>query len=128
MKKQEGITLIALVITIIIMLILAGISVASITGPNGLLTRALNARSEDEKAKVVEAINYELTALHSKNLEGKDIKDEDIVFANEALKDRAEAVPEKDANGKIIRVTITGKDFDTSGTVEVLNKIITLAK
>lgn len=40
MKKQEGITLIALVITIIVLLILAGVTIAMLTGENGLLTRA----------------------------------------------------------------------------------------
>ena len=39
MKKRynKGITLIALVITIIVLLILAGISIASLTGENGIL-------------------------------------------------------------------------------------------
>lgn len=40
MKKQEGITLIALVITIIVLLILAGVTIAMLTGENGLLSRA----------------------------------------------------------------------------------------
>ena len=43
-KNQNGITLIALVITIIVLLILAGISIATLTGPNGLLTRANEAK------------------------------------------------------------------------------------
>lgn len=43
MEKQrtnQGITLIALVITIIILLILAGISIATLTGENGLLRKS----------------------------------------------------------------------------------------
>ncbi len=40
MKKQKGITLIALVITIIILLILAGVSIAMLTGENGILKKA----------------------------------------------------------------------------------------
>ena len=40
MKKQKGITLIALVITIIVLLILAGVSIASLTGENGILKKA----------------------------------------------------------------------------------------
>ena len=39
-KKVEGITLIALVITIIVLLILAGVTIASLSGENGILTRA----------------------------------------------------------------------------------------
>lgn len=39
-KNQKGITLIALVITIIVLLILAGVSIAMLTGDNGILTQA----------------------------------------------------------------------------------------
>ena len=41
MKEQKGITLVALVITIIILLILAGISIATLTGENGLFKRGI---------------------------------------------------------------------------------------
>ena len=42
MKKEEGITLIALVITIIILLILAGVAIATLTGENGILRKGNN--------------------------------------------------------------------------------------
>ena len=44
MRNQRGITLIALVITIIVLLILAGVSIAMLTGQNGILTRAGDAQ------------------------------------------------------------------------------------
>ena len=50
-KKQKGITLIALVITIIVLLILAGISVSMLTGQNGILNRAQEAKEETENAQ-----------------------------------------------------------------------------
>ena len=40
MKKQTGITLIALVITIIILIILAGVSINLVVGDNGIITTA----------------------------------------------------------------------------------------
>ena len=46
--RQKGITLIALVITIIVLLILAGVSIATLTGQNGLLTKAQTAGEETE--------------------------------------------------------------------------------
>ena len=49
-EKQRGITLIALVITIIVLLILAGVSIATLTGENGILTKANKAKEETEKA------------------------------------------------------------------------------
>ena len=40
MRKNRGITLIALVITIIVLLILAGVSIASLMGENGILRKS----------------------------------------------------------------------------------------
>ena len=50
MKNTKGITLIALVITIIVLLILAGISIAMLTGQNGILTQASNAKQATEES------------------------------------------------------------------------------
>ncbi len=50
-KKNNGITLIALVITIVVLLILAGVSIATLTGENGILTRANEAKEATEQAK-----------------------------------------------------------------------------
>ncbi len=57
LKKREGITLIALVLTIIVLLILAGVSIATLTGENGILTRASKATDETRAASVEEAVN-----------------------------------------------------------------------
>ena len=56
MKKQKGITLIALVITIIVLLILAGISINAVVGQNGILTRAQQAVTETQKAELEEIL------------------------------------------------------------------------
>ena len=63
MKKKEnrGITLIALVITIIVLLILAGVSIATLTGQNGILTQANNAKTQTEIANEKEAISLAYT-------------------------------------------------------------------
>ena len=54
-RKNKGITLIALVITIIVLLILAGVSIAMLTGQNGILTQAQKAKTETENAAANEA-------------------------------------------------------------------------
>mgnify|MGYP005795435207 CR=1 FL=1 len=46
MRNQRGITLIALVITIIVLLILAGVSIAMLTGDNGILSNARKAQTQ----------------------------------------------------------------------------------
>ncbi len=50
MYEKSGITLIALVVTIIVLLILAGVTIATLTGDNGLLTKAQQVKEENEKA------------------------------------------------------------------------------
>lgn len=65
--KNKGITLIALVITIIVLLILAAISIAMLTGENGLLTKAKKAKEETEVAKYYEKIEIIRTELRLKN-------------------------------------------------------------
>ena len=49
-NKSRGITLIALVVTIIILLILAGISISMLTGQNGILNRAVEAKEKTQVA------------------------------------------------------------------------------
>ena len=56
-KRQEnGITLIALVITIIVLLILAGVTIAMLTGDNGIISKAMQAKIRTEEAKETEEI------------------------------------------------------------------------
>ena len=58
--NEEGITLIALVVTIILILILAGVSISALTGQNGILKRATEAKEKvetsqkEEKDKLIE--------------------------------------------------------------------------
>ena len=63
LKNQKGITLIALVITIIVLLILAGVSIAMLTGNNGILTQANNSKYSTARAEAVEKINLALNAV-----------------------------------------------------------------
>ena len=56
LKNTKGITLIALVVTIIILLILAGISIAMLTGNNGVLTQGQRAKEETRIASVEETV------------------------------------------------------------------------
>ena len=62
-KSTKGITLIALVVTIIILLILAGVSIAMLTGNNGVLTQGKRAKEETEIAEEKEAISLAMNAL-----------------------------------------------------------------
>ncbi len=56
-QKEKGITLIALVITIIVLLILAGVSIAMLTGQNGILSQANNAKIEQSHGAVKDSMS-----------------------------------------------------------------------
>ena len=62
-KNIKGITLIALVITIIILLILAGVSIAMLTGNNGILIQAQNAKKEIGEKSELEKIQIAVEGL-----------------------------------------------------------------
>lgn len=56
-KRNKGVTLIALAVTIIVMLILAGITISALNGNNGIVTQAKNAKKMSEASSEREAIS-----------------------------------------------------------------------
>ena len=50
--KERGITLVALVVTVVVLLILSGITIAVLTGPNGIITKARQAKIAQQNAQV----------------------------------------------------------------------------
>ena len=64
MNKNTGITLIALVITIIVLLILAGISIITLTGENGVITKTISAKEKSERAELKEELNLAIQAIN----------------------------------------------------------------
>lgn len=59
--EEKGITLIALVITIIVLLILATITIAALSGENGLFKKADTASEETRKQTATEIMNLKIT-------------------------------------------------------------------
>ncbi len=66
-KENEGITLIALVVTIIVLLILAGVTIATLTGDNGILTKTNEAKEQTEIGKEKEIVKLATTAVITTN-------------------------------------------------------------
>ena len=77
MKDKKGITLIALVITIVVLLILAGVTIATLTGENGILTKATEAKTNTEIASEKEAIGLAYNASKTNN-KGGDVTDQNL--------------------------------------------------
>ena len=69
-KQERGITLIALITTIIVLLILAGITIGAITGSNGIIGQAQSAKQETEISQEKEIIDISTVEAMGKNNRG----------------------------------------------------------
>ena len=85
LKTNKGITLIALVITIIVLLILAAVSIATLTGENGILSQATKAGDRTTQETEKEELKLSFNAAKSQKYEkgdytgkitAKDLEDE----------------------------------------------------
>ena len=119
-KNTKGITLIALVVTIIILLILAGVSIAMLTGNNGILSQAGRAKDRTREEGAREKIQLEVMGAYDKygNINVEKLKTNldnnvgaDTSKINDILIDGA-------ITGKI---TVDGKDFYVDGNGNVLD-------
>ena len=62
-KKSRGITLIALIVTIIVLIILAGIAISMLTGDNNILRNSTEAREETRKSTAMEIMTLKITGI-----------------------------------------------------------------
>ena len=98
LRMQKGITLIALVITIIVLLILAGVTIATLTGDNGILTRASESKEKTGKAQEEENLKLAVTSSQMKNVNTREITKENL----------ENAIKEQFGNNKDFLVTDNG--------------------
>ena len=100
MRNNKGITMIALIITIIVLLILAGISIAMLTGNNGLLEKAKTAKEETKNAEEQE--NLILSDYENKIDEVVGSRDETTIKQQNTMSDEEHFTGEYYYNGKPI--------------------------
>ena len=81
-KDTKGITLIALVITIIVLLILAGVTIAAISGNEGTANKAQEARNKTEIASAKEQVKLLSAGYIQEFYEKKYVKNESVAQAN----------------------------------------------
>ena len=101
-KKQGGITLIALVITIIVLLILAAVTINALSGDNGILKRASGAKKGTNQSNVEEVTKLSINGLITDKL------GDTSTITPEVLADRIN----KDYNRT--DVTAEGSEFPTN--------------
>ena len=127
LKENKGITLIALVITIIVLLILAGVTIATLTGDNGILNQAGKAKDKTTEAESIERVQVEVAGSYGidgtidKEQLNKNLKNiNGLIYNGNALSDR-----NKIANLPAT-VRLNGYDIgiDANGGVEKIPEII----
>lgn len=99
-KSNKGITLIALVITIIILLILAGVSIAMLAGNNGILNNADKATEETAKAQIKEEIELKIAEIQID--EGKKEQKLTLAKIKEQLPEKLDGLVADLGNNEII--------------------------
>lgn len=143
-KKQTGITLIALVITIIVLLILAGVTISLVIGDNGVLTQASTSVVETKIADAREDLNVALAATetiyYGKWVDNTSTLREDVYFGTEnvlsaqlanlgytlsaGLENKLIVGPDEDGNVDETGVTVTLTSEDTEETIEFSNVFV----
>ena len=86
-KKQRGITLIALVVTIVILLILAGISLNIVLGNNGIITKAQEAKIANNHSTVYEAMQLQYDNYYTESTTGENDADFITDLKNKSILD-----------------------------------------
>ena len=100
-KKEQGITLIALAVTIIVMLILAGVTIAALTSENGIINQASKVKETNKVAKTEEDARLEYSNLVlEKQMEGHG-ENPELSEVIEKLEENGYETAEKDGKNYI---------------------------
>ena len=110
-KMSKGITLIALVVTIIVLLLLAGISIQMLTGNNGILSRAGEAGDLTDEKQIEERVKlaYIATLAEGKGTATKDLLEAEL---NKSFGENGYELSED-----LSKVTINSKEYEIGGAV-----------
>ena len=114
-QKSRGITLIALIITIIVLLILAGVTIATLTGEDGILNKANVAKEENQEKTATEIINLKITNIQLQSYKEEE-KMPDLQYLADRLYEDNEIQyiyneSQKNANTKKEKITVTGNSI-----------------
>lgn len=122
-KKENGITIIALIVTIVVLLILAGVSISLIIKRNGIISKAEVAKQETEIADEKEKINLSALAAQANNKDAvirrndfdKELKkffNEDYTLEPDSDAEEYEVTCKKSGRKYTIKSGITKKNSD----------------
>ena len=120
LESQKGITLVALVVTIIGLIILAGIAISMTVGENGIFTKAKEAKRLQITAEAKEKIGTEILAAQveaiERNEELEQAQVEDIVSKYGTLQDDKDTIVLNDSEYTVSLLEIYQGTITSSGS------------
>lgn len=118
-RTKNGVTLIALVITIILLLVLAGISISAITGNNSLIRKAGLSKVETETSKEIEILEHASVRAMELSTNG-DVEKQNL---DTVLAKNSEIDGTKSVEGGVEVKFKSGREYfvDANGTVETID-------
>ena len=124
LSKNKAITLISLIITIIVLLILASVSIAILFGENGIINKAAKAKEESIIAEEKEQIALAFNAVKLKNL-GEEVSAEELEYE---LNGKAKVRKQNDK--LVIEFNETGNIYyiDSNGNINKLEENLDIAQ
>ena len=126
MKNNKGVTLIALIITIIVLLILAGIGITMVAGPNGILSRAQEAKTTTAEKAAKEKVDLSVSGAIARSNYGEltigNLKEEVEKYGGTIKEEKTEFPVTVIMDGKEYVVTSNGKvSKDTLASLKISN-------
>ena len=120
-ENNKGITLIALVVTIIVLIILAGISISALTNENGIIKEAKDAKASHEKARIQE--EFELASVQA--LKENINTSEDL---SSYLQSKFSGISKINKTDTYVRFDYKGQEIvaDVNGKITFIDKIYTV--
>ena len=118
-KTTSGITLLALVITIIVLLIIAGISISTLTGDNSIIKKSIESKTQTEIAEEKELLNKSVIKCIGKNKNNNLIKDELTEQLDSDLGENYTKVTDSTNNTLNVKFMKSGREYkvDSDGNV-----------
>ena len=128
-NRNTGITLIALVITIIVLLILASITIAALTGDNGILTRAAEAKNKTEESQEKEGLELAVTSSQMEDANTLEITEEKL---SDAIKqqfgnDKEFSITDNRDGSFFVSMNDTQRMYYIDETGKVIDKILKIS-
>ncbi len=130
-QRMKGITLISLVVSIIILMILAGISISMLTGENGILKKTREAKLKNEEAIEIESVNLAVSTSKMDDLNTTEITKENLEKNLKSISNRDSSfeIAENNSGDFTIKFNDSNREYyiDKSGEVIYNDNILKIS-